>query len=135
MTPTARQAPVVRKVGMTAIATRDRTPVASHMVSRIGPKRPFRHYLREWRAARGLSQQQLADRLETSKGQISRWESGGRSMSGDVIAALADALSIEPGDLFRDPSAPSLDALLARAPAHVRDAATDLVRTLLKTTS
>lgn len=56
-------------------------------------------------------------------------------MSGDVIAALADALSIEPGDLFRDPSAPSLDALLARAPAHVRDAATDLVRTLLKTTS
>lgn len=105
------------------------------MVARIGPKKPFRHYLREWRNARGLSQQQLADRLDTSKGQISRWESGSRSMSGDVIAALADALAIEPGDLFRDPAAPSLDALLARAPAHVRDAAADLVRTLLKTTS
>lgn len=56
-------------------------------------------------------------------------------MSGDVIAALAEALGIDPGDLFRDPSTPSIDALLARAPAHVRDAAADLVRTLLKTTS
>ncbi len=85
--------------------------------------------------ARGLSQQQLADRLDTSKGQISRWESGGRAMSGDVIAALADALSIDPGDLFRDPSAPSIDALLARAPAHVRETAAELVKALLKTTS
>lgn len=103
------------------------------MVTRIGPKAPFRHYLREWRAARGLSQPQLADRLETSKGQISRWESGGRAMSGDVIAALADALGIEPGDIFRDPAAPSIDALLSRAPPRVRDAAIELVKTLLKT--
>jgi transcriptional regulator with XRE-family HTH domain len=103
------------------------------MVARIGPRRPFKHHLREWRLARGLSQQQLADRLDTSKGQISRWESGRRAMSGDVIAALADALSIEPGDLFRDPSAPSIDALLARAPAHVRETAAELVKALLKT--
>lgn len=103
------------------------------MVTRIGPRRPFRHYLREWREYRELTQQQLADRVGTGKDQISRWESGGRTMSANVIAALADALQLEPRDLFRDPDAPSADELLRNATPEQRRLAFQLIETALKT--
>jgi len=41
------------------------------MVTRIGPKHAKRHYLRAWREKRHLTQEQLAARLGTHKGQIS----------------------------------------------------------------
>ena len=66
------------------------------MVTRIGPKTPVKHFLREWRETLGLTQQQLADRLPlgddgkpTGKDQISRWERSKRGMTMDVQAALA----------------------------------------------
>jgi transcriptional regulator with XRE-family HTH domain len=97
------------------------------MVARIGPRRPFRQYLKEWRETRGLTQQQLADRLETGKDQISRWENGKRGMGAEVIAALSEALQLEPGDLFRDPAVPSADELLRKATPEERRLAIDLV--------
>ena len=80
------------------------------MATRIGPRDPIKHYLKEWRVYRALTQQQLADRLPngddgkpTGKDQISRWERNERGMTMDVQAALADALGLEnPGELFRD---------------------------------
>jgi transcriptional regulator with XRE-family HTH domain len=101
------------------------------MVARIGPRRPFRHYLREWREKRGLTQQQLADKLDTGKDQISRWESGKRDMGAAVIAALSEALQIEPGDLFRDPSIPSADELLRNASPEERALAIDVVQRIV----
>lgn len=98
------------------------------MVARIGPRRPFRQYLKEWRELRGLTQQQLADRVETGKDQVSRWESGKRGMGAEVIAALSEALRLEPGDLFRDPAVPSADELLRDATPEQRRLAIDLVQ-------
>lgn len=63
---------------------------------------PRRFYLREWRETRGLTQQQLADRIEVSAVQISRLETGARRYNEDVLAALAFALSIEPWQLLGD---------------------------------
>lgn len=103
------------------------------MVTRIGPKQPFRHYLKEWRDERGLTQQQLADRVDTGKDQISRWESGKRGMSAEVVGALAEALQIEPSDLFRDPNQPSADELLRDATPEQRRLAFQLIETALKT--
>lgn len=99
------------------------------MVTRIGPSKPFRHFLKEWREKRGLTQQQLADRLPvgkdgkpTGKDQISRWETGKRGMTMDVQVALSEALPLDsPGDLFRDPNQPSADELLRRVPPEQRD--------------
>jgi hypothetical protein len=86
------------------------------------PIRPVRHFLKEWRKHRGLTQQQLADRLPsgddgkpTGKDVVSRWERNERGISMDVQAALAEALSIAPADLFRDPAMPSADDLLRNA--------------------
>jgi transcriptional regulator with XRE-family HTH domain len=68
--------------------------------------RPF--YLKQWREHRGLSQQRLAERIDTSKGYISDLERGKRRYNQDMLEMLADALNCEPADLLmRDPSDPS----------------------------
>jgi transcriptional regulator with XRE-family HTH domain len=102
------------------------------MIARIGPKRPRRQYLRQWRELRGLTQEQVAERLDTSKGQVSRWESGGRGMSAGVIEALEEALQLEPGDIFRDPAQPSVDELLRNATPEQRQQVLSVVAALLK---
>lgn len=64
-----------------------------------------RHFIKEWRQHRGLTQDQLADRLDVSKASISRLESGRQPYTQDTLEALADALSCEPADLImRDPT-------------------------------
>lgn len=103
------------------------------MIARIGPRRPRRHFLQQWRKSRGLTQEQLAERLDTSKGQISNYESGKRGMSAGVIEALEEALQLEPGDLFRDPEQPSADALLRNATPEQRQQALSVIAALLKT--
>lgn len=101
------------------------------MVTRIGPRQPRRNFVAKWREAKGLTQEQLADRLGTYKGQVSNWENARRSMSFDVQAALAEALGIEPPDLFRDPARPSADELLRDVPAEVHNQAIDMIRILI----
>lgn len=102
------------------------------MVTRIGPRRTHRQYLKEWRLHRRLTQQQLADRLDTSKDQISRWERGERGMNTEVMDAISEALLIEPPDLFRDPATPSADELLRHATPEQRRLAIDLVTRILR---
>lgn len=100
--------------------------------SRIGPKRPRRVYLSEWREYRGLTQKQLGDRLGVTDMTISRWEracaGGPRQLPGtaypntNVLAAISEALDIEPQDLYRHPDTPSADALLRGASDTVKQA-------------
>lgn len=101
------------------------------MVARILPKQPRRTFLKEWRDFRGLTQEVLAEKVGTGKDQISRWEGGQRGMTAAVQQALADALDIEPHDLFRDPHISSIDALLRDATDGDRQLAADLVRALM----
>lgn len=69
------------------------------------PKRPPasrpRHYVREWRKHRHLTQEQLAGRLEVSRGLIAQYENGTTKIPEDMIYALADAFQCDPWDLFR----------------------------------
>lgn len=60
-----------------------------------------RHYVKEWRVYRGLSQDQLADRVDKSRGLISQIEIGLTSLTEDMKHAIADALSCAPWDLDR----------------------------------
>lgn len=104
--------------------------ILSPMPVRIGPKRPIRLYIAEWRESRGLSQQQLADRLGTSDVTISRWETKARQPDLKAQAALAEALDIDVFDLRRHPDQPSADALLRDQPQEVRDQAINLIRAI-----
>jgi transcriptional regulator with XRE-family HTH domain len=97
---------------------------------RIGPKRQHRNFLAAWRQKRGLTQEALAEMVGTYKGQVSNWENGNRSLSFDAMAALAEALAIEPADLFRDPARESADELLRDMPDAVYEQALDLIKVL-----
>lgn len=101
------------------------------MVTRIGPKKPRRNFLAKWRAKRELTQEQLADRVGTYKAQISNWEGGKRALTFDVQSALAEALDIEPQDLFRDPDRPSADELLRDASPQVLSEAIEIIKVLV----
>ena len=56
--------------------------------------------LKRIRKSRGLSQQELADLLNTSKQVISRYERGERDPKTDMLFKLSDALKVNPWDLM-----------------------------------
>jgi transcriptional regulator with XRE-family HTH domain len=91
------------------------------MAERIYSKRKPHLYLAEWRVKAGLTQQQLADRLETTDVTISRWETGKRRPNLDAQEAIAEAMGLEAIDLRRHPAQPSADALLRGQPPEVVD--------------
>jgi len=59
-----------------------------------------RHYVREWRKFRGLTQERLAERIPYTTGAISQLETGRVAYTQPIIEALAEALQCEPGDLL-----------------------------------
>jgi transcriptional regulator with XRE-family HTH domain len=83
------------------------------MVTRIGPKRPTRLFIAEWRKHRNdMSQEQLASRIGSTKSSISRWETGERDITLGALGAIAEALDCQVVDLYRDPARPSAESLL-----------------------
>lgn len=100
------------------------------MPPRIGPKRPLKAYLAEWREKKGLTQEQVAQRLGTSDVTISRWETGMRRPDDDAKAAFAEALGIEFADLYRHPDQPSADELLRDQPEEVVRQAMNVIRAM-----
>lgn len=101
------------------------------MNKRLQAPAPIRLYLAEWRDFRGLSQEQLAERVGTSKASISRWENYERDMTAKGMVAVAAALGLEPVQLFRHPDDPPLDDLLAGISPKLRKKAIALVKTFL----
>jgi transcriptional regulator with XRE-family HTH domain len=68
------------------------------------PQQP-RHFIREWRKYRGLTQERLAERIGLTGGAISQLETGQTHYTQSTLEALAEALNCEPGDLLsRDPA-------------------------------
>jgi transcriptional regulator with XRE-family HTH domain len=68
---------------------------------RVGdPKQRRRHFIREWRMFRGLTQEQLAGRIATTKANISRIENLKQGYTQGLLEACADALMTEPASLI-----------------------------------
>jgi transcriptional regulator with XRE-family HTH domain len=63
--------------------------------------------LRKFRQAKGLSQEELADRAEIDRTYISAVERSVYAASIDVVDRLARGLGVEAADLLRRPSAPT----------------------------
>jgi transcriptional regulator with XRE-family HTH domain len=101
-------------------------------MDRIGNNRALRWYLVEWRKKRGLTQEDVANRCETNKGQISKLERGELQMNDRWIADLAHAYDIEPFQLLQHPDRPTADDLLKNVTAEdivtVRQAIAMLLR-------
>lgn len=64
-----------------------------------------RHFLRQWRKHRGLTQEQLAERIGIARSYLTKIERGTRRYDQPFLEAAADALRCEPADLImRDPT-------------------------------
>lgn len=82
------------------------------MPRRIGEKitPPPRHFIRQWRDARGLTQEQLADSVGASTSVISRLETGRLGYTQALLEAVASALQASPVALLSvDPGVEGAD--------------------------
>lgn len=106
------------------------------MVARIGRKKPLqfrRLYLKEHREDAGLTQDQLAERMGTTKATISRIERGKRDYTGGFLEAAAEALGKADASVFyRPPKETDLAERLANAPINVREQVHTVIEALLK---
>ncbi len=67
-----------------------------------------RHFIRQWRKHRELTQDQLAERVGINRAHLSRVETNGREPDLALLELLADALRCDVADLIiRDPSDPA----------------------------
>ena len=74
---------------------RARRPVQAH------PKpRRRRIFLKEWRVYRGYTQEQLAEMVGWSVGNVSQLERGLQGYSQEGLEALAEALRCDPGHIL-----------------------------------
>lgn len=96
--------------------------------------------LRDLRAARGLTQEQLCESAGVSVDAVNRIENGTRVPTIGTLASLATALGVEVGDLVRTEALPAarfkppvqrIVSQLASQSDEVQDAAEKLVRVLL----
>ena len=56
--------------------------------------------IRKYRKDRGLTQEQLADMINVSKGRISNWEQGINRPDADILADMCRALKVSPSELL-----------------------------------
>lgn len=66
-----------------------------------------RHYVREWRKHRGLTQEQLAERIGIARSYLTKIETGKRRYDQPFLEAAAEVLNCAVADLLvRDPTDP-----------------------------
>jgi DNA-binding Xre family transcriptional regulator len=87
-------------------------------------------YIREWIEHRDISVIQLAGRLGVDRSAVYKWLSGDRRLETGTVAHIAEALGCLPQDLWRPPSRPSLDALLADQPDSMVSKAAEMIEIL-----
>lgn len=102
------------------------------VMARIGPKKPVRWFLLEWREYKGLTQEQVAERMDTNKGQVQKLENGKQRMNDRWIAGFAHAFDIEPSRLLQHPESPSADELLRQASPEQRRQVQAVIEAILK---
>lgn len=89
------------------------------MPSKIGPKKDFKHFIAEHRLHKGLTQKQLAHRLDTTEMTISRWETYETRVDMPILAAVAEALygdALAAEDILHHPDRPTANQLLRHLP-------------------
>ena len=78
----------------------------------IGPRKPHRHFIREWMKARGITQEKLSARLDVSQGTVSKALKSRTVLTEEYLIGIAAALDVDVADLFRDPASPTREELL-----------------------
>lgn len=93
------------------------------MPSKIGPKKPFVHFIAEHRLKAGLTQKELGARLDTTEQTVWRWENYESRVDMPILAAVAEALYGDLGeaeDILHHPDRPTPNQLLRKLPTDER---------------
>src|SRR5262245_21332200 len=78
-----------------------------HNAGMARPRRFRRTFIRQWRKHRGLTLEQLAERLEMTPSHLSMLERGERGYTQETLEALSEALQTDTASLLmRDPTDP-----------------------------
>lgn len=94
-----------------------------------------RQFIREWRKYRGLTQEQLADRMGIARSYVSHVEKGNRRYDQLFLEAAAQALNCEPADLImRDPGQPSIWSIWDNIPKDQQAQAAKVLEAFAKKT-
>lgn len=100
------------------------------------PRSKFRPtFIKAWRKHRGLSQEQLAGRLEMTQSHLSMLENGQRGYTQETLEAVADALQTDAASLLmRDPSRDdAIWSIWDHAKQGERQMIVDIAKTIIKT--
>lgn len=62
-----------------------------------------RHFIKEWREHKSLTQNQVADRVDKEQATVSRIENGKVPYTQETLEAFAHAFGCEPFELLRPP--------------------------------
>ncbi|CUW39697.1 putative Repressor protein C [Magnetospirillum sp. XM-1] len=62
-----------------------------------------KHYVKQWRKARGMTQEDLADAIDRAVATVSRIEGGHIGLTQDTTEAISRAFGIDPGALYAPP--------------------------------
>lgn len=94
-----------------------------------------RHFIKQWRVHRGLTQEQLASRTEVTDGTISQLENGRIAYTQGTLEQIADALQCTPGDLLNvDPTRENaIWSIWETLDVPARNQVVEIARTFLKT--
>lgn len=64
-----------------------------------------RHFIKQWRKSKGLTQEELAERIGVTPGAISQLELGRVNYTQNMLEAIANEFDVKPGDLLNvDPT-------------------------------
>lgn len=74
--------------------------MGTRVKTRLKEPQRRRHFIKEWRKFRGLTQEQLAERVGVAVSSISQLETMKQGYSQPTLEAIADALQCEPADLL-----------------------------------
>lgn len=80
--------------------------------------------IKKWRLIRNMSQEDLSERLNTTKQTVSRYEKGERKANQDVLFDLARILNVSINEFFPKMESVS-DKKIETLAAHIDDDVTD----------
>ena len=93
-------------IGVKKKVTNGHWPIFQNVSQCRAMNSPPRHFIRQWRKHRGLTQEQLAERIGIARSYLTKIERGDRRYDQPFLEAASDALRCEPADLIvRDPTA------------------------------
>ena len=107
-------------------------------VKRRGPPTQYRRtFIRQWRKSRGLTLEQLADRVGSTHATLSRLEKGLHPYKQPLLERIADELGTDPSSLLnRDPNdSDDIGPIWNQAKADERRMIVEIAKTITKTTT